>query len=303
MAGIATDSANLRNDLAGVSTKVASQSAILASQDSKLSTLDSTIASNSAQIAEVSSNMQSSIASTSASLASLQTLIDSILGLNPSRGSTPNDATSSAALALTPPDILTATGSAQLANLTVSDKISTLKLDVSDGIFNNSLAVYGNTNLASTNIAGDLVQDGTFSITGGNTINVTGPLYLQTSFLAGAVDLFNGLITLTPQGEIKANSVIVAEYKVVAGKTTGSGKILAGTNSVIITNPYVTSNSRILITPTVSTSQVLAVTSKIATIPATTTTLAQPGKFTVSSPWTAPTDLTFDYWIINESSE
>ena len=256
----------------------------------------SQIASDSAQLQQnvaginiKASDLANSVASTSATLASLQQVIDSLIGsseqgLNP-RGLTPN---------LTPPDFLIATGSAQLANLSVSSQISTLKIDAQIATVAANFKVTGDTQLASTNIAGDFVQDGTFSITSGNAVNVAGSLHLQNNILAGAVDFFNGLITLTKEGEVKANTVLVAEIKVVSGKTTGNAKIPAGAKSIDVVNPLVKLNSRILITPTTSTDRVLAVTAKVEE------TTPGSGRFTVSTPVISPDDISFDWWILNE---
>jgi hypothetical protein len=143
---------------------------------------------------------------------------------------------------------------------------------------------------------GDFVQAGTFSITGGNTINVAGDLHLQNNVLAGTVDFFNGLITLTKEGLIKANTVVASEIKVEPNKTTGNGHIANGQNSVEIINPLVTQSSRILITPTTSTDKVLAVTAKVEE------TTPGSGRFTVSVAGINNNDIYFDWWILNEEA-
>ena len=115
--------------------------------------------------------------------------------------SDPNDAST---LDLTPPDQLLASDSANLANLNISDNIS--KLTVND-VFKS----LGETILGKTIVAGDLIADGTFSISNGNEINVIGLpsdnllvgtpvnqgiLYLQKSPLTQGLDIFDGKVKL-----------------------------------------------------------------------------------------------------------
>lgn len=203
---------------------------------------------------------------------------------------------------LTPPDILLATASAVLVNAKITETLSSDKLfTAQDSKISGDLSVFGKTILANTSIAGDLIVDGTLSVNG-SSINVIGSptcsetktncgvLYFQNSPLAYQVDFFNGLVTIDKTGNLRAQTLIVAEFKVVANKISGSGKIIAGTKSVDLENPLVKSSSRILITPSSETDLVLAVINK-----------EEGRKFTVSTAQTATKDIIFDWFIVNES--
>lgn len=207
-------------------------------------------------------------------------------------------------LELTPPEVLLATASATLSDLSVKETLSSDKLFKAQDIkVSGDLNVFGKTTLASTNVAGDLVVDGTLSITG-NSVNVIGSpdctdggvpcgiLYLQNSPLAYLVNLFNGLVTIDKFGNIRAQAVIVAEFKVISGKISGSGKIEAGSKFSEIDNPLVKPTSRILITPTQETSLVLAVTTK-----------EEGKKFTVSSAQIVDKEIVFDWFLVNEIAD
>lgn len=204
-------------------------------------------------------------------------------------------------LELTPPDILLATSSAQLTNLIVTDNLSSDKLfEGFDIKASGDLSVFGKTMLATTAIAGDLTVDGTLSVNG-NSVNVIGAaecsgdktacgiLYLQNSPLAYQVDFFNGQVTIDKSGSLRAQSVVVSGFKVVANKISGSGKIESGAKSADIENLQVSPSSRILITPTSETNLVLAVTEKV-----------EGKKFTVSVAQATQQDIIFDWFIIGE---
>jgi hypothetical protein len=143
--------------------------------------------------------------------------------------------------------------------------------------------------LSNTLIAGDLTVDGTFSVTSGNTINSIDTLYLQTNPLASLVDIFNGAITMDNSGKIQAKVVAANEFQAVGGQSIGEGKIFTGTKEVFIATPLVKSNSRILITPTKESNQVLSVIDKVTDF-----------GFTVTVPNVVAQDLSFDWFIINE---
>lgn len=207
-------------------------------------------------------------------------------------------------LNLTPPDILLVSSSATTTPISVTKSLSSDKLFTDeDREISGNLSVFGKATLASTTIAGDFTVDGTLSVNG-NSVNVIGSptclenkavcgiLYLQSSPLAFEVNFFNGLVTIDKTGNLRAQTVTVAEFKVIANKISGSGKISAGTKSVDIENTQVELSSRILITPNSETNLVLAVTGK-----------TEGEKFTVSVAQTAPEDIIFDWFIINESPE
>ncbi|MDO8619435.1 MAG: hypothetical protein Q7R49_05865 [Candidatus Daviesbacteria bacterium] len=279
---------NLEAKAIELETKVATQSGALAD-------LQNNVASSSASLA--SSTVMLETAKQSISEASLRVASSSALlaQQKDSLASLQNDVSQ---LKLTPPSSLLATGSAQLADLTVASEATfSGRLTAYDVEISNNFKSLGQTTLGNTLVAGNFTVDGTLAISG-NSINsywsnadLSGILYLQNSPLAEGLDIFNGKVFIDPTGSIRAQSIVVAEYKVISGKTSGSGKVVAGTSSVDISNASVTDGSRILITPTSSTNLVLAVTDK------------QVGtKFTVSTPAQTPSDINFDWWIINEVS-
>jgi hypothetical protein len=193
-------------------------------------------------------------------------------------------------LNLTPPDVLLATASAELnLNPPTESTVSGQLLAYESGVFSQSLKSFGETKLGSVIIAGDLSQDGTLSLSDGNTINALPTLFIQKSALAEIVDFFNGAVTVNKQGELKAQNVTLTELKVKGGKTSGNVKIASGQKSVEVESPLVTPKSRILLTATSETEAVLAVTSKV-----------EGKKFTVTASKTVPEDLNFDWWLINE---
>ncbi|MBI2020457.1 MerR family DNA-binding transcriptional regulator [Candidatus Daviesbacteria bacterium] len=195
-------------------------------------------------------------------------------------------------LDLTPPDILLATDSAKLANIDITSDANILgALTAYEAEIADNFKVLGKSTLADTLVAGELVVDGSLSLTT-NSINAMGTLYLQNSPLAEQLDLFNGLVTVDKNGHLRAEMVTVAQFRVVANKISGSGKILAGQTFLDVENPLVEPTSRILITPTSNTNLVLAVTEK------------EKGKrFRVSSPKEAENDIDFDWLMINETED
>lgn len=196
-------------------------------------------------------------------------------------------------LNLTPPDILLATQSASLADISIisnaeiSGKLTSYEAEIKD-----SFKVLGETILAKTIIAGDLTVDGIFSIESGSIINSIPALFIQKSSQANLVDFFDGKITLDRDGTLKAASVIVAEFKVLANKISGSAKIPKGERQIKVENKLIKEDSRILITPTSEIDSVLAVTKK----------LDNEG-FVVSTAKILVEDATFDWWVIGEVKE
>ena len=130
-----------------------------------------------------------------------------------------------------------------------------------------TLKVTGNTNLAQTQVAGTLSQDGTFIIDYGKQLNVLGStLYLQNDSLAGNLDCHPeldsgssscGILldvgagkatldkygTLVLAGGIKTSSVTITD-----NKFAGSGIIPAGLTSIFIPTSKVSQASKISIT-------------------------------------------------------
>ncbi len=198
-------------------------------------------------------------------------------------------------LDLTPPDILLATDSASLtaSSLKVTSEATVFgMLTAYDLNISNTLKSFGQTRLGHTTIAGDLSVDGTLSIENGSEINVISTLYLQKSPLSSSIDILNGKVTIDKEGNLRAQTITVAEFRVVKNKIAGKAKIASGAKSIEIENSAVKPTSIILVTPTIETSLVLAVTDRV------------PGKkFTVSSAQTAQKDITFNYFLINESED
>ncbi len=217
--------ATLQNDInasneavAGVSAQVASQSASLAAQSVILEGATRLIGSSSAQL-----NQQKD------SIATLQNdnlkLRSDINYLN-----------------LTPPDILLATGSATLANINVSEKISTLNLEAYESTVSGTFRSLGMTYLGQTNVAGDITQDGMLSITQGSTINALPILYLQNSFLAEGIDLFNSKVTIDKTG------LVSLEKLAISAETLGTATISAGSISVAVPTTKLTDKSKVFTT-------------------------------------------------------
>ena len=183
-------------------------------------------------------------------------------------------------LNLTPPEILLATGSATLANLevtseaTVSGMLAAYQAEIQD-----NFKVFGTTTLSNTLIAGTLSVDGTISI-GNNSISSLGTLKLQDQILAGPIDIFNGKITLNPDGTLTIQKLVVSST------TLSSATITQGQTSVVIESDGLTANSKIFITP--SRPVPIAVTSKDVINKNFTVELAEP----------EVSDITFDWWIV-----
>ncbi len=104
----------------------------------------------------------------------------------------------------------------------------------------------GQTTLGKTLIAGDLIIDGTMSVTG-NSINTIGVLSLQNSSLAQGVDIFNGKVTINNLGQITA--IAVSTNKLILGsQVLGESKITTGTQETTVQTLAITEKSRIFIT-------------------------------------------------------
>jgi DNA-binding transcriptional MerR regulator len=250
---------------------------------SKLETIDSDLVAQKATLVDVANKQESQESR-------VESLEDRIRSLEDNQTATDS---AEIALDLTPPDTLLATGSATIADLKVTESFSSEKLLTAlDVTVSGTFKALGESFLSKTTVAGDLTVDGTFSITEGSKINAFPTLYIQDSPLAEKVDFFNGLVTINKQGDIVGYSIAVEEYRVVAGKTSGSGTLAVGLTEVPIFADKVNENSRIFITPTTSTNQLLSVNTKVVG-----------SGFVVSSTLPATQDITFDWWMINEVTE
>ncbi|MCR4307149.1 MAG: hypothetical protein NUV80_01155, partial [Candidatus Berkelbacteria bacterium] len=160
-----------------------------------------------------------------------------------------------------------ATESASLAqqNNEVLDKLNELLATTDLSI--NTLSVTGNTQLAQTQVAGTLSQDGTLIIDYGRQINVLGTtLFLQNDSLAGdqtssvLVDIgsgkavFDKLGNLKLDGELTANNINTKRLTINTSdefaKTVGSGSIKPGQSSTTVFTTSVDPNAKILVTAT-----------------------------------------------------
>ena len=192
-------------------------------------------------------------------------------------------------LDLTPPDILLATASASLANLDVTSEATfSGTLHAYDLSVSNIFKSLGETILGKTLIAGDLIVDGTMTISG-NSISSIGTLFLQNDPFDDSINMFNDKVIIDRNGNLRAQTITIAEFKVIANKISGSSKIPKGEKEVIVDNSLIKSDSRILITPTSETNSVLAVTKKL-----------ESKGFLVSTSQDAKEDIIFDWWLIGE---
>ncbi|OGE24972.1 hypothetical protein A3C26_00515 [Candidatus Daviesbacteria bacterium RIFCSPHIGHO2_02_FULL_39_12] len=324
--GEATESAKEASTSSSLDTKYQSQNtnsleAKIASLSARVAELESKLASPSSVILAKEVRPESTSSATDSGVVASAPPQNDITGLN-----------------LTPPEILLATGSAELRNTfqdntfkvgldslkvsglkvseaTVSGMLKAYQAEISD-----NFKVFGQTTLASTTIAGDLVVDGTFSVTNGNEINVIGAacqdtskepkltfevgescpgngiLYLQKSPLAQGLDIFNGKVKIDNQGNIVTQGEVNAQSLTITNNdptkpTIGSGKILAGKTEVVILTESMTQNSKVFITPTSKTGkQSLIVIEKKAG-----------ESFTVSIEESYSKDITFDWWVVGSN--
>ncbi len=129
--------------------------------------------------------------------------------------------------------------------------------------------------------------DNNLSILKGKDLKIN--LEAGSSILISGSDPGSSAVTIDSSGNIKAQTTLVAEFRVLANKISGHGTINKGEKTVEIENSLVDQNSRILITPTTETDLVLAVTEK-----------KDHDKFTVSAPKVLEEDLNFDWWMVGE---
>lgn len=159
-----------------------------------------------------------------------------------------------------------------------------------EATISGKLMSYGETYLARTLFAGDIIQDGTFSITNGSTINALPILFLQTSSLATTVDMFNGKITADKDGNVKAAGEVAGKQIAVSNESAGSGVIKAGESKVVISAGLVQDNSLIFVTPTSATEKVIYIGSKVAG-----------QEFSVETKSAVDVDTSFNWWIVKNN--
>lgn len=221
--------------------------------DSKLGNIENKQASQSAELAQAkilgeqavaqAQSLDEKVASTSANLASLSAQIQELLNST-------SDSTDSSSLpaspsdGLTPPaELLTASSSATLANLTVSDKLSAVNLSAMDATVSATLKSLGETFLGNTTIAGDISIDGTFSVSEGKSLNAFPTLYVQNSPLAMDIDIFNGKVKIGKTGNVEAEALALGDQSV------GTATITAGQTEITIPSTLITATSRVFLTP------------------------------------------------------
>lgn len=275
-------------------------------------TLEDRLASLEARVATLSAGTVAGIASTSASLDMESALAD------------PTTASLSAEIALSSPADLTAIRSdldlvmSNLELLNTAVFTASGAATVSDSTSSASLIVSGDTVLNNVGITGTLTA-GFITVDGlsGTITTIAEPLRLQTNVLAGNLEVFNQQIVMTPEGNITITGTFTAQKVVtqeaLVGKLSiatdsadlaslpqtasasgsfspsiGSATLPANQTLLTINNPSVTAQSKIFITPTTLTSQVLSVMQIL------------PGEgFVIAIPSTSSEPITFNWWLIN----
>ena len=290
---VVSDIEGLKNITTQLASDVDSIKANIQSRESRVKSLEDKQATDSAQLAEVkdltskvdSQNkvLAASVASSSANIASLSSQIDSLMA---SFGLGNKESSPSAKTNLTDPGTLIASDSAKLANLDVAGKISSFQIQASnfqtlDATVSGTFKALGDTFLGKTTIAGDLTVDGTFSVTG-TSINALPTLYIQNSSLASLVDFFNGLVTISKDGNLSAERLILSDTSL------GEGKINKGQTAVVIPNASVKPNSKVFITATKPVA--IGVTKQDVTNHNFIVEIGQP----------LLDDLTFNWWIVDQ---
>lgn len=196
---------------------------------------------------------------------------------------------SSITLKLTPPEVLLATQSARLVNLNIaSDATISGKLTAYEATIQETFKSLGKTFLGETLVAGNLTVDGTMTVAG-NSLNSMGTLSLQNSPLAKELDILNGLFVFDNNGNLAVSGKVLAEqFAVKKDKSSGIGKITAGSTEAVIMNKFVDQNSLVLVTSHTPVLQTLAVTAKNA------------GSFNVNLAKSESFDLEFDYLVVGQ---
>ena len=232
----------------------------------------------------------------------------------------------------------TATMVTNITNITESSASALLALGatttdthveiVKDITLTESLAVFGDTLLGQTMIAGGLLVDGTITVANDSIETVTDTLYIQKNRLA-ALDIMGGTLVVTTQGDVMITgnlditgnitlknsfgSVVasldqegnatfsgsltvnklrfdeIATDSATLGASVGRALLTAGSQTAFIANDRITDETLIYLTPLSSTgAQSLYVSGKT------------PGQgFTVALDAPLTTDVEFNWWIVN----
>ena len=271
--------------------KVSTTSTELAQTKSEVDVLSAQIASMSAEL--VSLRNSSSSSSNHPELVSGSSSSAQILN------QVQNDTSSTSVVSelnLTPPETLLSTGSATLAELTVSEATVSGQLTAYQTVIQDSLKSLGQTTLGNTAVAGDFSVDGTLSLTG-NSLSTLGELFIQNGPLADKVDIFNGLVTIDKTGkliaqDIEAKTITTEKLTIntpeVNAASIGSGKLAAGETKVAVYTDKASTNSKVFITAKSSTQGQTPYVE-----------LAEEGAgFVVSIDSAVSNDIDFDWWIV-----
>ncbi|MBP6994235.1 tail fiber domain-containing protein, partial [Candidatus Woesebacteria bacterium] len=123
----------------------------------------------------------------------------------------------------------------------------------------------------------------------GDEINASTGIRFQT-LSQGPIDFMNGKVIIDVDGSLKAVKVSADRYAASKEQgTIGLGLLQAGKTSVAITTPLVNENSRIFVTPLTKTNKPLYVSMVV-----------DGSHFIVSLGETPPTDIRFNWWIVEE---
>ena len=109
------------------------------------------------------------------------------------------------------------------------------------------------------------------------------------SNLAGNINIFNGGITLLPDGTIKASKVVAGSYTIKSdSETIGTATLISGQTEIIINNTAVNADIKIFITPQDTLTRPLYVKSR-----------TDGESFTVAVDTPQSQDVNFDWWILD----
>jgi hypothetical protein len=164
------------------------------------------------------------------------------------------------------------------------------------------LNVLGDTNLNNLGVTGGATI-GMISIDGGVNASASasasistlgGSLKLQASALSGNLDIFNGKVTIDPQGNLVTQTLTTKELKIdttaKSSATVGEAIIPAGATSVIINTTAAHASSHVFTTAKTKISSPLTVTAQ-----------NEGTSFKVEIDGAQATDVKFSWFIVNEA--
>jgi hypothetical protein len=175
-------------------------------------------------------------------------------------------------------------------------------------LVDKDMSVLGTANFKDVVVSDDLSVGNINIESATNTIQINGAecianetlcdsqtLHLQKN-LAGNIDLFNGKVKMSVNGDIEtvgtinAKKIITEEYSVKGtSKTIGNGILTTGNTEIVIPTTAIKNNSKVFITATNSTNgQAMFISNKVEGV-----------SFTVSVDTALYSDVTFDWFIVN----